>query len=167
MSLFTLNNRFLSLSPKVEMVDGKLHSRSNLLFSLLTLFLLFKRVTVDPVAKTVTLHRQILWLFPHTSKIDFQDVQKIDYDYSSLPTNWGIFFGTKDEVEWFTVRLRLYTGKRVNLWTFFGEGAVETGWAGTFFGGDEAVDFAGTQEEDSRYFVKALEFFLKKPINLI
>ena len=76
MSFFTINFSFLSFSPKVRMVDGKLHSRSNLLFSLLTLFLFFKQVTVDPVAKTVTIYRQILWLFPRTSKIDFEDVQK-------------------------------------------------------------------------------------------
>lgn len=164
MSFFTIYNSILSFSPKVGMVDGKLHSRSNLLFSLLTLFLFFKRVTVDPVAKTVTIHKQILWLFPCISKIDFEDVRKIDYNYSSLPTRWSLFAGTTDEIEWFNVKLKLYTGKRVKLWTFFGQGAVETGWVGTFFGGDEVVDFAGSQGDDSRYFVEALEFFLKKSI---
>jgi len=146
------------------MIDGKLYSRSNLLLSLLTFFLLFKRVVVDPTAKTVTIYRQILWLFPHIRRVDFGDIRKIDYNYSSLPTSWSFFFGTRDEVEWFTVKLQLYSGKRIKLWTFFGEGAVQTGWTGTIFGGDEAIDYAGTQEDESRHFVKLLEYFLEKPI---
>jgi len=62
------------------------------------------------------------------------------------------------------VKLDLYTGKSVKLWTFFGEGAVRTGWTGVVFGGDELADFAGTQEDDSRHFLELLQFFLKKPV---
>jgi len=48
---------------------------------------------------------------------------------------------------------------RVKLFTFFGEGARETGWAGVLLGGDSLVDHAGDQEQASRQFLRMLKAF--------
>ncbi|MGE0385527.1 MAG: hypothetical protein AB7Q97_12410, partial [Gammaproteobacteria bacterium] len=79
------------------------------------------------------------------------------YEFGSLPTAWSMFVGTTDEWEWFSVWLTLdKPHERVALFSFAGDGAVQTGWQGTLLGGDDFIDTRGDQELQARGFVDAL-----------
>ncbi len=54
--------------------------------------------------------------------------------------------------------------ERVTLCSFSGEGSVHTGMSGVIFGGDDLIDYAGTQEEDFQGFLRVIEKFLDVPV---
>ena len=152
MSFIPFSSCLLSpFNPKVRFSDDKLYSRSNILLSLLTLFLFFKRITVCPSARTITIHRQLFWFFLRVQEIPFDSVKKVDYEYRGFEHHGGESGG--GETSYYTVSLRLYSGKCVKLWTFSGEGGL-----------DDAI-IIGTQAENSGYFVDMLKFLLEKPLD--
>ena len=65
-------------------------------------------------------------------------------------------FGRHDQVESFGLLLVLKDGFEYPLCAFQGEGAAHTGWVGVLLGDDSLIDFAGTQESDSRQAARAL-----------
>ena len=49
----------------------------------------------------------------------------------------------------------------MKLWTFYGEGAVGTGWGGVLRG-DSVFDSTGDQEDSSRNYITLLQSFTGK-----
>ena len=66
-----------------------------------------------------------------------------------------------DEMDEFIVSLELYSRDIVKIFSFIGEGAVNTGITGVLLG-DDLVDSRGDQEERSRTYVELLTAFTGK-----
>ena len=141
----------LDMCPKIRFSNGILYSRSNIILSLLTLFLFFKRITVCPSERTITIHRRLFWLLSRVREIPFDAVEEVNYDHRGVEHHGGE--GGSSETSYFTVSLRLHSGERVKLWTFSGQG----GWYASIF--------IGTQADYSGYFVDLLKFLLEKPVD--
>ncbi len=165
MSIYTITSRFHALKPKVWLEESRLMARSSLLVQLLSIFSYCKVVCVDRLYRTVTIHTRFFWLVSRTRVIPFNRIKRIDYSFSSIPTSWSIWVGTEDDIEWFSVSLELAeTLETVRLFSFLGEGAVETGWTGVLLSDDSIIDFMGDQEVTSRNYIDLLKVFTGKTL---
>ncbi len=164
MSLFVWRLPGLAMGPKFRAKDGQLRSRSNLVLCFLTLGLYFKRVVVDSQRKFVRIRRRVLWFMRFERQVQFSESKRIDYSYQETATSWNSLGWTQDAIDTFKVSLVLHDESWVKLWTFVGEGSGETGLMGVWMGDDE-VDFEGSQQEDSLYFVELLQYFTGKPLS--
>jgi hypothetical protein len=165
MSLWSQKLPFLSLKPKVRMEGEALTARSSLLVQLLLLFSYCKRVRVDARRQTVTIEWRFLWLFRRRKEVPFARIERILYEASDMGTSWSLFHGRTDSIERFSVGLSLTDPwEKVHLFSFTGEGSVETGWSGVIWGDDSMVDFRGDQAEASGSFVDLLQKLTGKPL---
>lgn len=164
MSLRTVTSGFLSLSPRVWIDDDVLYARTSLLVQCLCLFAIWRRVRVDQRQAAVEIVGRRLWLWPYQRRVPFDQILRIRYDYSGIPTGFSWFHGRTDEIDIFKVGLETTDRRDIHLFRFIGEGAVETGWSGTLFGGDSAFDLRGSQEDESRRFVDLLKQATGKPL---
>ena len=139
-------------------------ARTAMVPQLLSLFSYRKLMCADRADRTLTIWTRFLWFIRRKKIIPFDLIKRIDYAYTSLPTKWSLFFGTTDEMDWFKVSLELHGDKQVSLFSFFGEGSVETGLGGVIFGGDQVFDFAGDQEGVSGDFVDLLKAYTGKTL---
>ena len=143
-------------------------ARTSRLLQLLSLFSYARRVTVDRGRRLVTVNSRWLWFISREKTIAFERVHYIDYGFSSLGTSWGLTgggFGRTDQVEKYPIQLILRDpDQRLALFSFKGEGAVETGWAGVLLGGDSVVDLHGDQEDASRSYTRLLREYLGVPV---
>lgn len=163
MSLLRASFSFLAIKPKVLLAGDWLITRSSFIMRLLSLFSCFKCVIVDKRKKNISISEKYFWVFSKSRCIPFEQIKRINYSFSSVPTSWNLFVGTTDRMEWFTVSLILCdTYEEVRLWTFFGEGAVATGWKGILLGEDEILDLSGDQKASSLNYIKLLQSFTGK-----
>jgi hypothetical protein len=160
MSLVTSHLRFLTLRPAIYAEDNRLVIKTGFLARLLSLFLNFRKAEISPTEKTVSISHRMAYLFATSSVIDFADISHIDYGFRALGTDWGWsgfgYFGRQDQVESFAISIVTNDKTKHFLCAFRGEGAVCTGWTGMLLGDDDLVDFAGSQEDESRTFAKAI-----------
>ena len=166
MSVLTLASRFMTLRPAVRMEHDRLVVRTGWPARLLTLGLRSRRVEIEPARRRLTIRHRTGYLFGRTTELDFDDVWYLDYAYASVGTSWGWSLdgvGRTDEVERFAVAVVTEDGQSHTICSFFGEGSVHTGWAGTIFG-DGLVDVSGTQDSESRQFAVGLAYILGVPI---
>lgn len=95
----------------------------------------------------------------------FDEVERIDYDCESHMTSLNYDWEAADELDMFSVSLQLLkTREKVLLWSFYGEGAANTGWGGVLLGGDSAMDFSGDQADASLGYAKLLCTMLGKTL---
>ncbi|MCW8947885.1 MAG: hypothetical protein OQK80_10465, partial [Sedimenticola sp.] len=131
---------------------------------LLSFFGYERRLLMDKEAKMIRLHIKKWWLINKVTEFPFSRVRGILYRHDDQGTSWSVnpfWMGRTDSIEYFSVAFALIDPKEnLPLFSFIGEGATETGLRGVVLGGDSVLDFQGTQSEDSRRFVKALEEFL-------
>ena len=140
-------------------------ARSSFKSQLLTLFSYCRKVCVDRAEETITIRTRYLWFLCSVRTVPFDRIWRINYSYSSFPTSWSLWVGTTDEVEKYIVSLELTSPREtVKLFSFVGEGAVETGWAGVIFGRDRIIDFAGDQDDASRSYIDLLKEFTGKSL---
>ncbi len=165
MSLLTVSSRFLSTGPRIWLAGDRLMAGSSWLLRLLSLFSYHKVVGVDRSRQVVSIEVTLLWGIHRTKAISFDRIERIDYSFDSVPTDWNIFAGRTDQMERFTVSLCLVRPREeVALVSFSGEGAVETGWSGVLLGKDSIIDLSGTQDESSRTYVDLLKEFTGKTL---
>ena len=170
MSLLTLTSGIFAIKPKVSVQDNVIQARTPLIVQFVLLFSYSKHVRVDPATRTIQITRRWLWIINNLKIISFDRVSHILYDIGSFGTSWSFFtnegLGRTDEVERYKVGLALKNPPK-NLWLFgfTGEGAVETGWVGTIFGDDDAIDCRGDQDEASYNFLNLLRNTLNVPVN--
>jgi hypothetical protein len=156
-----------SFGPKISRDGKKLVARTSVPVLLLTLGLAWKRVVVDPDARTVTITSRFLFgLIPTERRIPFDSVDVITYDYGDLNPTTALGF-TGDAIDRFAVGLKLH-GERVHthLFSFTGDGSFqnESIWPDWMYWEEMAFDMRGTQEEESKVFVSLLEKMLKRSI---
>jgi hypothetical protein len=159
MSLFVYESSWLSIEPRVWVEDDKLRGRASFLLRMLSLFSYDRLLTVDRAARMVTVESRVFWFYRRSHTVKFDQIERIDYKFASLTTSWSYWVGRTDQLESFSVGL-IIEGERdpLHIFSFRGEGAVNTGIAGIFFG-DSLFDGQGTQESSSRRFVEELSRF--------
>ena len=91
MSKTVVINSGLLTGPMVLVRNEKMISNSNLIFSLLILFLYVKQVSVDPETETVRIQRRIFWLFKSVKDIPFEQIRRVDYEFSKKFKDIGLF----------------------------------------------------------------------------
>ena len=165
MSIITRKLRFLSTGPKVWIESGRLMARTSWIVQTLTLFSHSKEVCVDRDQQLVTIRARYLWVITRHREIPFDNIRRIDYSYSSIPTSFSLIAGPTDQLDRFTVSLCLFNPRRpIKLFSFSGEGAVATGWTGVLLGDDSIVDFSGDQEGRSLSYIDLLTAFTGKTL---
>lgn len=163
MSLIVPTFGIFSIKPKFWEREGVLHSRSSLFVQLIFLFSYKKTVTVDPLAKEVTIRHRFLWVFRIVKRVSFHEITRIDYSFASWGTSWNRLGERRDQQENFNISLILRGDKYVSLWDFMGEGSVADGIRGMLLG-DSLVDFSGNQEDASRRYVTLVKKYTGKTL---
>ncbi len=154
-------SRFLAICPKVRDEGDELIACTSIAGWLLSLTLIYRRVTVDARRKVVVISRRLFWFFKSAKAIPFEYIQEIDYGYE----DWSPFTSlglTGDSKDCFSVNLRLVDDSTVHLFDFLGEGEFEPGVLNPLFSlrwylAKMLLAFCGSQEESSRQFVDRLE----------
>ena len=166
MSIWTVSSGIFTVKPKVRVEAEAIRARTNLLVQLLTLFSYSKHLRVDRRRRSIEVRNRWLWVLGGTRTIPFSNVDYIIYDMGTIPTSWSLFYGRTDEIERYKIGLMLKNPpKKVRLFTFTGEGAVETGLGGVLFAKDGWVDYRGDQDEASYDFVRLLRNVLGVGVN--
>jgi len=155
MSAYVYPSRFLSLCPRIWIEHGILRIRTNLMAQLLSLFSICREVRFHKTARTVEIQCRSWWLLHRHRQIRFDDIARIIYLATGVPTSFAWLIGTIDEWECYSVGLKLTSGEHVHLFRFAGEDAVDTGWWGVLWG-DDVLDLTGTQYEESRGLIDLL-----------
>ncbi len=153
--MFVLRSRAFSFRPRIERRGGGLSLGTPWLVQLLTLFAYRRDVHVGAATQGIVVVERTFWFRRLVRVIRFRDVRRVTYSFERLRTSWDLFGRAHDQLELFAVGLELHgTGEVVPLARFVGEGA--RGDISTWLLGDDLVDFAGTQEDESRVLVTEL-----------
>ena len=171
MSLKIIQSKFYTLRPSICETRNSIIIKTGFLTKLFTLFLYMQKVEIIPSMRKVQISKTIFWSFIFRKQIDFDDIWYIEYAFKSWGTDWGYSvsgYRNLDEMEKFSILLVTKNEKKHFVCSFRGEGSVATGWGGILLGGDDIVDYKGTQESESRQFAeyisKIFGVSLGKPI---
>ena len=159
MSIHTSESQLLTFRPSIIETKDSIIIETSFLKKLFSLFSYMHKIEIIPSLKKINISRKFAWFFHSFIQLDFDDVCHIDYSYESWGTSWGRTssgIGAHDEVERFAVYLVTKNEEKYFVCSFYGEGSVSTGWTGVLLGGDDVVDYAGTQGNESRQFVEYL-----------
>ena len=162
---------FLTLRPSVHESRGSVIIKTGFVAGLLSLFLNTTRVEVIPSRRVIVFSFRRAYFFTSHHTIHFRDVGYIDYTFDSMGTDWGLTsvgFDRHDQVESFLIAIVTKDQKRHPVCAFRGEGANDTGWIG-LLGGDDLIDFSGTQENESlalaQYLAGLIGVTIGKPLD--
>jgi len=169
MSLRTQCFSFLAIKPRVWVEGGKLFARASLAVRISSLGAYDRCVIADKGQRVVSVYEKTWWTRRPEVRIPFERVDEIDRSLHRWTTTWAEHGGSytphtrwnrNDQVEFFKVSLFLRDPhENVDLFWFWGEGAIETGVAGVLLGSDDVVDFAGDQRATSEQYAKLLSTF--------
>lgn len=162
---------FLTLRPSICETRESVIIRTGFFTCLLTLFLNMRKVEIIPLRKILLITYRRAYFFKSQSIINFRNVLYVDYTFDSIGTGWGLTsfgFGRQDQIESFSIAIVTQKDKRYPICTYRGEGSKCTGWTGVLLGGDDIIDFSGTQEDESRklaeYLAKLIGVTIGKPM---
>jgi hypothetical protein len=159
MSIGIVTTNLLAKNPAVFREGDRAVARTNWWLQLLTLFSYRKQVIIDRRRKQIEIDTRAFWFFRWKTRIPFSRIERLSYGFAAFGTEWGAFWERTDQVESFTVGLVLRAPEEtLDLFSFRGEGSVQTGWTGVLLG-DSLVDFEGDQADASRSFVRILQEF--------
>jgi hypothetical protein len=170
MSLFTSQMGFLTLKPTVSEKWNSVTIKTGFLTRLFTLFLYVQTVEILPSEKIIKFNYRRAYLFKSQKIVSFKNVSYIDYTFGSLITDFGLTssgIGRHDQVESFRISIVTKNKERFPICAYRGEGSKCTGLFGVLLGGDDLIDFSGTQEGESRklaeYIAKLIDVKIGKP----
>lgn len=148
----------VSAGPNIEIQGSELIVSTPISYSLFTLFVYSRSIRFNRDKRIIFYSQRIFWFFSSLKVIRFDDVDHLEYKFNDIGTDWGLIpsrqiFGRHDTVEWFSIILILKDKTSLAIGKFLGEGSVSYGLAGWILG-DDIVDVAGHQEQDSRTFVQ-------------
>jgi hypothetical protein len=132
---------------------------------ILTLGLLFRQVTVDPVEQQVSIRRRFLWFFQSTRQIPFKAVKGTVYGYRDCsPGLWLSSWSSSehDSLDLYSTALLLDGEEEVHLFYFLGDGTISnnTPWSDLFSSWYLEYDASGTQDQESLAFVNIVSKLL-------
>lgn len=103
----------------------------------------------------MTISSRTFWFASTTETLPFAEIRYIDISEITVGGSPGFTpdgIGWRDQQENFIPYLMTVDGKKIDLLSFYGAGAVHTGWWGVILG-DQIVDFKGRQERRAREFI--------------
>ena len=153
--MFVLRSSLFSLKPRVRRSGELLEVTTPALMRALTAFAFQRTVSIDSRKRTVYVFKTTAWFFSTHRRLKFEDVEYVAYSFDSIWTSWDWLGRVHGLVEMFTVGLKVKDSTEVvRIARYLGQGAA--GDISTWMMGDDLIDAAGTQAEDSRLFVKEL-----------
>lgn len=155
----------LSLCPRVRKTGGKLMATTAWRLRLCMLGLLYREVVVDPKEAVVVVRRRLFWLFRRGKRYPFRSIQAVTYGYKDMTADFAAM-GGRDTQDWFSVGLRLASGREIHLFHFWGDGAFTNDgplpdW---FYWAEYLTDMTGTQEQESKLFACLLGKMIGCPL---
>ena len=155
----------LSICPRVRKSKGRLIAATSWRVRILSLGLVFHKVTVDPKARELSILRRRLWFFPRRRHIRFTNVVAITYGYQDWAIN-SAWSWAWDTVDVYSVGLRLHGGEELRLFYFFGDGTFinEGPFPDWYYWEEYLCDLSGTQTKESRGYVELLSKMIGVPI---
>lgn len=126
-----------------------------------------RRVSVDPLARTICIQDRRFWLLQSRRSLPFSEIAAIVRRYKDI-TLLGGGFRVYQATEMYIVGLRLQSGKEIALFRFAGAGRFvnHTGLPNWCFPAIQigAVLTSGAQESESRRCADALSLMIKVPL---
>jgi hypothetical protein len=166
MSLITQCFSFLAIKPKVWIENDKLCARTSLAARVASLGAYDRCVIVDKRERMISVKTKAWWNWQPEEQIGFERVDEIDRSFRRWSRFSYVDRGTigrpwrTDQVEFFTISLFLRDPQEnVDLFLFWGEGAVETGVTGVLLLNDSLVDLCGDQRTTSLNYATLLAAF--------
>ena len=146
--------RFLSICPRVSKVNGTLVATTAWRIRILTLGLLYRKLTVDPKEKVLTIFGHYFWFFPRQRRIKFSSIEALTYGYEDWSIG-SVISWAHDSLDLFAVGIRLYKDEELHGFYFYGDGTFTNDgplpdW---LYWDDYLFDLSGTQERESKGFV--------------
>jgi hypothetical protein len=141
----------------VTKTAGKLIARTAWRLRILSLGWLYRKVTVDPRRKELTVRRRYFWVFSRCRRIRFEAIDAITYGYQDWAASATVY-PAHDSVDLFSVGVRLRGGEEVHLFYFYGDGTFTNDgpWPDWLYWDDYLFDLSGTQHRESYAFVELL-----------
>src|SRR5688572_5975802 len=96
----------LALCPRIEKVAGKLKASTPWTVLILSLGTLYKRVFLDPNAKTIVITARYAWFIRRRQVVTFEEVAAVTFGYKNMSPDSVLSFA-HDAVDSFSVGLRL------------------------------------------------------------
>ena len=134
------------------------------MYRIFSLFAYSRLIHFDGSQQTVTIHVKAFWQWKQVDSIRFCDIEYIDFAFRQIPGAIGFTPGHNafstgltdalDEYRVFLMTTR--KRRRVDLFKFWGDGAVHTGFASAVLGTDTLVDAEGRQFEKSYQFIRLI-----------
>jgi hypothetical protein len=142
---------------------GHIDISTALFWQLMSLFAYEHSVGIDRAQRYVVLATRRFWFWTTTRVVRFSEIQCLEYGYFGIANEWFIspsYSRPTDEIDHFSVGIRLKNdGEVLPLCSHTGEGSIHTGLVGVLLG-DDLIDVAGTQEEESHDLVRLLSRFM-------
>ena len=155
MSVIRIQSSIYSTGPSFHYDGNRLVARTRWWHQLLTLWGYSRRLIVDKQTGWFDLSVRRFWFFKTHHTLRFNRITHVDFEFGSIATAVDHRGRAMDSLERFSVTVVLDTGERLDLFGFAGDGANMRGVSGLMLG-DSLVDYEGTQEDDSRAFVRSL-----------
>ncbi|WP_321533039.1 hypothetical protein [uncultured Desulfuromonas sp.] len=158
--MLSIVSSLLTIKPKIKIDGSKLIAKTSPMILALSLYFRNKVVTIDRRKKLVKIDSTWFWVFKNSTIIPFQQIEGITYKYDNFWFDFSLNLGTKDQVEEFTVSLKL-TGsdQTIKLFSFVGEGIVNAP-----INDYEEFDLSGNQESSSKNYVELVMKFTEKKL---
>lgn len=161
--MFVLRSSLFSLKPRVRRSGNLVEVTTPLLVRAMTGFALQRMVRIDSRRRSVDVFMSKVWFFRTHRRIRFDEIEHIAYSFSSTSTSWDLRGRVNDRIESFQVGFKLKASEEViHVARYIGQGAI--GDFSTWLLGDDLIDAAGTQEDDSRSFIGELGELLGVPL---
>lgn len=159
----------LTLRPSIEENGPVIIVRNPLLLRVMLLFLFISQVEIDTSYRKITFTSRFLYFFCNSRVFSFDDLSHLDYDFIDFGTSWGFsisggIFSRQDSLEQFTLHVVTKDKQKLKLCSFTGEGADFSGWSGVLLGGENPLDFSGTQAAESLRFAEIISNILGIPL---
>jgi|GEM_PF-2484452 len=151
--------------PKVRYSSKCIFVRTCFPLQLATLFSTIRKITVNAATGTVTISTRTWWIKNTVEIIPFKNIRSVDVSEITVGTSPGYTpdgLGWHDQKENFIPCLTTVDGRKIDLISFYGEGAVLTGWWGVLLG-DQIIDFKGRQEQRARDFIERVAAMIGIP----
>ncbi len=156
---------YLSICPRVRKNKGRLIAESAWRTRIITLGCYYRKVVVDPKKEELSIRRRYFWFARKRRRLHFASIAAITYGYQDWAADAWFSYAHKSS-DFFSVGLRLHGGDDVRLFHFYGEGAFQNDgpWPDWMYWDDYLFDTSGTQERESRMFVKVLSKMIGVPV---
>ena len=147
----------LSLGPRIDKVNETLVVTSGWKTLVLTLGLVWRRVTVDPDKEIATIESRYFWTVERLREVTFREIRAVTYGYSDQSLSQHHSY-THQALDVYRVGLRLIHDEEIHLFRFVGEGAwmSNSPFPDWMHWEERLVDFFGTQDRDSLGLVELL-----------